>query len=335
MIAGGSSPRPRTLRELLSAEFCARLDRLDILSRKVFAGKLQGERRSKRRGQSVEFEDYRNYTPGDDLRHVDWNVFARLDRFFIKVFQQEEDLSCHIVLDASASMDAGTPSKLVAAQRIAMALAYVAIVNNNRVTMTIFDAESVRRVGPLRGRRNVQRLGRFILAHAWPAGTAPAVGSEDAVPTLGVQGFAGAMRVIAQTRSGKGVMVVLSDFLIGEGYEAGLRLLAGGSGGASFDTYCLQVLSPGELDPASEGARADGTPALLGDLQFIDAETGRIAEVTLTAELIKRYKAGVRAYIERLRAFCSARDMVHTLVPSDAEVEDLVLEHFRKRGLLR
>jgi uncharacterized protein (DUF58 family) len=87
LIAGGNPNRPRSVQELVSAEFCARLDRLDVLSRRIFAGKMQGERRSKRRGQSVEFEDYRNYVAGDDLRHVDWNVFARLDRFFIKVFQ--------------------------------------------------------------------------------------------------------------------------------------------------------------------------------------------------------------------------------------------------------
>src|ERR1044072_7825260 len=113
---------------LLSSEFMARLDQLDVMSRKLLAGKMQGERRSKRRGQSVEFEDYRNYVPGDDLRHGDWNVFARLGRFFIKVFQHEEDLSCHVVLDASASMEAGNPSKLVTTQRVAMALSYIALV---------------------------------------------------------------------------------------------------------------------------------------------------------------------------------------------------------------
>ena len=115
--------------ELLGPDLAARLDRLDVISRKIFAGKLPGERRSKRRGRSVEFDDYREYVPGDDLRHIDWNVYARLDRFFIKLFREEEDLAVHILLDASPSMDAGggerEPSKLVFAQRLAMAVAYV------------------------------------------------------------------------------------------------------------------------------------------------------------------------------------------------------------------
>lgn len=324
---GGGQERARTVQELLSAEFCARLDRVDLLSRRIFAGKLQGERRSKQRGQSVEFEDYRNYVAGDDLRHVDWNVFARLDRFFIKVFQHEEDLSCHVVLDASASMLAGSPTKLVAAQRIAMALAYVALVNNNRVAMTVFDASSIRWVGPVRGRRNVQRVGRFMIDAAAPEG-AP-------MPAIQVNGFAGAMRAVAQSRTGKGVMLVLSDFLVPEGYEEGLRFLAGGGGAGGFDTYCLQVLSPGEIDPAKEGAREDGTPTLIGDVQLMDVETGRVANVTLTADLLKRYRASVGAYIEKLRVFCAARDMAHLLVQSDVDAEQFVLEHLRSRGLLR
>src|SRR5580765_6674127 len=118
----GSANRPSTIDELLGPELLSRLDRLDVLSRKVFAGKLPGERRSRKRGTSVEFDDYRNYVAGDDLRRVDWNVFARLDKFFLKLFREEEDLALHIAIDASASMDAGSPSKLVFAQRLAMAL---------------------------------------------------------------------------------------------------------------------------------------------------------------------------------------------------------------------
>src|SRR5262245_27948309 len=103
MLAPSRAPGPRTMEELLGAGLIGALDRLDVLSRKVFAGKLPGERRSKKRGQSVEFDDYRNYVPGDDLRHIDWNVFARLDRFFVKLFREEEDLALHVVIDASAS----------------------------------------------------------------------------------------------------------------------------------------------------------------------------------------------------------------------------------------
>jgi hypothetical protein len=148
-------------------------------------------------------------------------------------------------------------------------------------------------------------------------------------------------------------MVVLSDFLIHEGYQEGLRLLAGpggprgggagaGAGGGGFDTYCLQILSPGEIDPATEGTNdADGSgeggrgPIVIGDLKLTDVETSRTAEVTVTSALLKRYRATVAAYIDGLRSFCTARGMTAALVRSDAAIETLLMDYFRKRGLLR
>ncbi|HVU63435.1 MAG TPA: DUF58 domain-containing protein, partial [Phycisphaerales bacterium] len=166
MLASSGTRKPLTPDELISPRLAGALDQLDLSTRRMLPGKMQGERRSKARGRSVEFEDFRQYVHGDDLRHVDWNVFARLDRFFIKVFQEEQDLALHIVLDASASMDAGTPSKLLFAQRTAMALGYLGLVNNNRVAMWIIGSggggtgvpardpgvgANVRRLPPMRG----------------------------------------------------------------------------------------------------------------------------------------------------------------------------------------
>src|SRR5271163_2387600 len=121
---------------LLSPQFMARLDQLDIMSHKVLAGKLKGERRSKRRGQSVEFADYRNYVVGDDLRFIDWNIYARLDRLFLKLFLEEEDLSLYILVDVSASSDYGAPNKSFYMKQVAAALGYVGLVNYNRVTIS-------------------------------------------------------------------------------------------------------------------------------------------------------------------------------------------------------
>jgi len=364
--------RPASIDELISSELCARLDRIDILSRKVFAGKLQGERRSKRRGQSVEFEDYRNYVPGDDLRHVDWNIFARLERFFIKIFQEEEDLSVHVVLDATASMDAGTPAKILLAMRLAMSLGYIALVNNDRLSVSILTGRGVHRLGPVRGRRNIQRLASFLIERTIADAAAPPAHSPDSLSEDDVEGaqsmltggdFTSAMRMIARSKAGKGVMLVISDFLIPEGYQDGLRFLSGGSASVpGFDTYCIQILSPGELDPTLEGAAAprkksaraakatqtpgtsqgdDGDDAnspageLIGDVRLIDIETHRGAEVTITADVIRKYKASVKAYIDELRTFCAARGMNLVDVRSDMDLETLLLEYLRKRGLVR
>lgn len=333
MIAGASDRLPATIAELITPDLAARLDALDVVSRRLFAGKLQGERRSKQRGRSVEFDDYREYVAGDDLRHIDWNVYARLDRLFIKIFQEEQDLALHIILDASPSMNAGTPGKLAMAARLATALGYVGLVNNNRVSVSVLGVGPLRRLEPLRGRRQVQRLAQFILDEA----LAPAARAGQGAPAG--PGFAGALRTLAADPSGRGVVVLLSDVLIPDpgGYAEGLRLLAGGAGRTGQDGYVLQLLSPGELDPAVEGRRAgeNGPGAIVGDLRLTDVESGRVAEVTVTPEVLEQYRRSVRRYIDEAAAFCRARGLTHQLVRSDADVAGLVLDGLRRLGLVR
>src|SRR3989440_10498531 len=137
---------------LLSPEFMARLDQLDVMSRKLLAGKMKGERRSKRRGQSVEFADYRNYVVGDDLRFIDWNIYARLERLFLKLFLEEEDLALYVLADISKSCDYGNPHKAFYIRQVAAALGYVGLVNYNRVTIAAISNDVVSETGALRGR---------------------------------------------------------------------------------------------------------------------------------------------------------------------------------------
>lgn len=344
MLASNGTRKPESTDELLSPALAAALDRLDLRSRRIFAGRLQGERRSKSRGRSVEFEDYRQYVPGDDLRHIDWNVFARLDRFFIKIFQEEQDLALHVVLDASASMDAGNPNKLLCAQRLAMALGYLGLVNNNRVEVWVIgghssgsdagDAErpantgTVAKLGPLRGRTSVQKLARFMLGSVFPERPRD---ERSARPDM----FTRALQSIARARSGRGVMVVLSDLLVPEGYASGLSALGGGSSAATgWDITLLQILSPGELDP---GAERDGSggEVVLGDLRLADAETGRAVEVTVTAELVEKYRQNLERYQQELHRYAAARGMQHLVVRSDADIQNLLLDELRRHGLFR
>src|SRR3954466_13444298 len=147
---------------LLEPSFMARLDQLDLVSRKMLAGKMKGERRSKRRGQSVEFADYRNYVIGDDLRFIDWNAYARLDKLFLKLFLEEEDLSLYILLDVSKSCDFGNPNKALYLKQVAAALGYVGLVNYNRVHLTAFADGVVTETGALRGRTKVNQMIGFL-----------------------------------------------------------------------------------------------------------------------------------------------------------------------------
>lgn len=307
--AGGATEvapkqRPRKLADLLDAEFMARLDQLDVVSRKVFAGKLKGERRSKRRGSSVEFADYRNYVVGDDLRFIDWNIYGRLDRLFLKLFLEEEDLCLHVVVDTSASMDTGEPSKSWAARRVAAALGYIGLVNYNRVTVTAFNDRIVGQAANLRGRQRLEQMGRLLI-------DTPDEGGSDLVT---------AARHLALTRQGRGVMVLVSDFLAKTGYEQALRYLVGNK----YDVYALQLLSPQEVDPP-----------LTGDLRLVDVEDLDMSEVTISAPLLKRYKANLESFCGGLREFCRRRGMVYMFTTSDAPFDQLVLNYLRRRGLLR
>jgi hypothetical protein len=332
MLASPASRKPESFDELISPQLCAALDRLDLRSAKLFSGKLQGERRSKARGRSVEFEDYRQYVAGDDLRHVDWNVLARLDKFFIKIFQEEQDLALHVAIDASPSMDAGTPNKLVFAQKMAMALGYLGLVNNNRVMVTIFGTGSgrqgVRRLEAVRSSRNVQRLASFLLSETF----VPAAHSDDGVAGGSVT-FSRVMKTIAGQRAGRGVLVLLSDLLIPEGYRDGLALIGQMVQGGGWDVTLAQVLSPGELDPLKE-TDGSGNPVALGDLRLSDVETGRACEVTLTRELVRAYQARLDKYQGDLHAFASARGMSHAVLASDSDVTRIMLEEFRRRGVV-
>src|SRR5438309_588956 len=147
---------------LLDPTFMARLDQLDLISRKLLAGKMKGERRSKRRGQSVEFADYRNYVVGDDLRFIDWNIYARLDRLFLKLFLEEEDLSLYVLLDVSKSCDYGEPNKATYMKKVAAALGYIGLVNYNRVSVVAMADGVVAETGAMRGRRRVSQMLDFI-----------------------------------------------------------------------------------------------------------------------------------------------------------------------------
>jgi uncharacterized protein (DUF58 family) len=331
MLAGLADNRPKTLDELLGPQLAARLDRLDILSRKMLAGKLPGERRSKRRGRSVEFDDFRQYVPGDDLRHIDWNIMGRLDKLFIKLFREEEDLAMHIIIDASASMDVGNPSKLVFAARLAAALGYIGLVNQNRVSIATFGlppqenaGSSIRQLMPLRGRTNIRRLSSFVLELL--SDSARRVSGATRVPA---DEFISAMRMLGKASAGRGVIVLVSDFLMPGEFHQGLSYLTGASLG-TFDTMAIQTLTPGEIDPSREAEAG-----LLGDLRLTDVETARGVEVTVSPASIAMYKAAMSRHQQTLRDECARRGIAHFVVPTEIPVEQLLTNTLRRGGLLK
>jgi len=288
---------------LLDPQFMARLDQLDLISRKILAGKMKGERRSKRRGQSVEFADYRNYVVGDDLRFIDWNIYARLDRLFLKLFLEEEDLSFYILCDVSKSCDYGNPNKAEYIKKVAAALGYIGLVNYNRVNIVAMADKVVAETGPLRGRRRVAQMIDFV-SRLEPAGASH---------------FAESCKRFALANRQKGVLVVLSDFFIKEGFDTGLKYLAGGK----YDLFAVQVLSPQEIEPD-----------LQGDLKLKDLEDADMAEVSVTQPLMKQYKSTLNAYCLSLKDYLTRRGGTYLFSSTSVPFETLVLNYLRERGLL-
>jgi uncharacterized protein (DUF58 family) len=289
---------------LLDPEFMARLEQLELVTRKIFLGKMKGERRSKRKGQSVEFADYRNYVIGDDLRFLDWNLYARLDRLFIRLFMEEEDLHFYVLIDNSLSMNFGNPTKLRYATQVAAALGFIGLVNMDRVAVEVFNDRLTQSLPPLRGRRSVWRLMEF-LQQLEPAGPSD---------------LRRALRSFSLKSSGKGIVVVLSDFMDKAGYEDALRYLIA----RQMDIYIIQVLAQEEIDPE-----------IVGDLKLVDAEDGDMAEITVSGPLLKRYKQNLAAFRAALHEFCSRRGVNCLFTSNQVPFDKLVLSYLRQRGLVR
>jgi uncharacterized protein (DUF58 family) len=311
---------------LLSPELLARLEKMELVSRKIFRGRMKGERRSPRKGQSVEFADFRNYVPGDDLRFVDWNMYARLEKLFLKMFLEEEDLHFYALIDASRSMEFGEPSKLRFAMQLAAALGFIGLVRGDRVKIEAVG-QSARRSSPVfRGRRSLWRMldhvEKVIGMIVPPSGAASAAGPAPRTPKNSSDPFslAEGVKNFCLRNSGKGIVVLLSDLMDKNGYESALRYLAS----REMDVYVIHVLSAEEFDPDVEG-----------DLRLVDCEDGDVAEVTISAPLLARYRQTLASFVATARDFCARRGIAYGLARSDAPVEQLLTGYLAVRGLVR
>jgi uncharacterized protein (DUF58 family) len=296
---------PETINEpLLTPDFLARLEQLELVSRKIFLGRMKGERRSKRKGQSVEFADYRNYVIGDDLRFLDWNLFARLDRLFIRLFMEEEDLHVTILIDNSLSMDFGSPTKLRYAQQLAAALGFIGLVNMDRVVIEAFNDRLTQSLPAVRGRRSLWRLIDFL----------------QKIEPAGPSDLRRALKAFALKCSGKGIVILLTDLMDKGGYEEALRYLLA----RQLDIYVVQILCQEEIEPE-----------VVGDLRLVDIEDDDVAEITVSAPLLKRYKQNLAAYRAGVHEFCTRRGITYLFTSNQVPAERLVLSYLRQRGLVK
>ena len=292
---------------LLNPKILRRLEQFELLAARKSRSASKGERRSRARGQSVEFADYRNYVAGDDFRYLDWNLYGRLERLFLKLYEEERELPVRIFLDASESMTFGTPRKFDFARQLAGAIGYVALCGFDRVSVVAFPGreenfaamEGLRRV---RGKRSALSFFRSLLALK-PGGQAL---------------LNDALRRGALEARQTGVAVVVSDFLDPAGYETGLGALLG----RGFQVTALQILAPEELAPTT-----------FGDLKLVDAESGLIEEVTFGRYRLAAYQKTVRNFCQRMREYCQSRGIHYFLAPSDSSLENLLLKQLRQAAI--
>lgn len=291
---------------LFDAAFLRTLESLALASRRVSAGRSVGQRRSRASGPSAEFADHRSYTPGDDFRRIDWNAYARLERLFLRLYRAEENLALTLVLDASASMAWGSPSKARLAARLAGALSFIALRAGDGVDLVACRGQAVaERAAGLSGQAAVWRAWRFL----------------ERLGYSGETDLDTALAACARQLRGPGVALVVSDLLSPPGYQWGVdALLSRGQ-----DVVLIQVLAPDEMVPPAD---------LVGEWYLSDTEGLEPIEVTITPSVVRAYREILAAYTQEAADFCRRRGVTYLALRSDVPIADLLLRTFRQAGVL-
>jgi len=302
---------------MLTDDLMRRVERLVLQARARISGTMQGKRRSVRLGGSMEFADYRPYAPGDDLRRLDWHVYARTGKPYIKQYLDEQEVDIYLYVDVTASM--GFPAgkcetgregigqrsgwtKLDVACRLAACVGYAALCSYDRVSINLFGERLSARLSPLRGKGSAFRMFDFLQHVAMePRGD-----------------LAGVFMNSASLPARPGISFVFSDFLFAHGVEDSLKALRA----ARQEVVAVQILSPEEL-----------TPNLSGDLRLIDSETNTGKEVAISMSVLKAYERSVHRLTRHLERFCFEQGIVHQLAVTSVPVEDMVLREFRRKGI--
>ncbi len=290
--------------DLFDDDFQRKLDYLALVSKRVFAGRMRAERRTKKSGSGVEFADHRDYQPGDDFRYLDWNVYQRFDRLLLRLYEEEEDLAIYFIVDASSSMAFGDGRKLRYAKRVAAALAYVGLANLDRVSIVSTTDRVLERMPATRGKARIFKVFRF-LKELQPEGH---TNLEDALKTF-----------VAQNKR-RGLVVLASDLYDPHGFERGINVLRYNK----FDPFVVHVVDTEEAKPK-----------LAGDVLLYDCETGDEREVTVTAKVLERFETVYRQYLDDIDRFCTSKQVPYIRADVNVPFDELILRVFRRGGFLR
>lgn len=287
---------------LFDSDFLKKLEYLSLVSKRVFRGKILAQRRTMQLGGGIEFADHREYTPGDDFRYLDWNVFARHDELLLKRFQEEEDLHVYIFLDCSKSMAFGTPSKFDYARRVAAALAYIALADLDRVAVIAFAGEVVADFPLTRGKNRILSLLKFL---------------EDVQAQGTVTNLTRVLSGFVHRTQRRGLAIVVSDLYDPEGFERGIDLLRH----HRYEPHLIQLYD-----------RHEAEPNLLGDLELFDVESGSAQKVTVTERNLRQYREIFRRFQESIQTYCNTYALGCTRTTTEIPFDELILKMMRAAG---
>ena len=296
---------------LLTPEFLKQLDPFHIRAKHSFRGKFRGERRSLNRGIGMEFADYRVYEPGDDLRHVDWNIYARLDKLFIKLFHTDGELPLALLIDNSRSMEFGSPTKLTCVKQVAAALGYIALAHADSIAVYTCAERLLPVLPPTFGKPQFPRLTRAL----------------DAITISGQTRLTECLKQFPMYQRHASRVVILSDFLDPSGYADGFKLLSG----RGFSVTAIHVISPEETDPR---IHTENTPTG-GDWLVEDTETGETKAVTINAETLQQYRTQQAVFCNNLQRFCTDQGVGYTQLKSDMPIEPFILQELHRIGVIQ
>lgn len=289
---------------LLDPAFLHRLERMRIASNRLARGRQAGKRRSANIGSSVEFADFRTYAPGDDLRQLDWNAYARTGKLFLKQFFDEQELHISLYLDCSRSMSFGQPSKFSRAQQLAAALGYLSLHHFDYVSVYAFRDRMEQSLPFLHGKGKGAQLLQFL----------------SSLQCGGRGEINRSLRSGAAVHGKPGVSFIFSDFLFADGYEQGISFLQA----TRQEIVLVHLLAEEELNPALEGA-----------LRLVDSETSQAKEITLTPALLREYQSALDQYRSRLAAYANRRGMHYLEIAPVLTLEQIVFHVFKQRGIIR
>ena len=292
---------------LFDDEFQRKLESLALVSRRVFAGRMRAERRSKKKGSGVEFADHRAYAPGDDFRFVDWNVYRRFGKLLVRLFEEEEDLSIYFIIDCSGSMAFGSPSKFDQARRLCAALAYVGLANLDRVTLVAAHENAGSVMPSTRGKNRIFKVFQYL----------------NQLECSGVTDLGQSLKTFVAQHKRRGLALLISDLYDPNGFEAGINVLRYNK----FEPYVLHMVEP------NGGSLAQR--AILGDINVYDCETGEEREVTVTERMLEQIVEAHREYDSAIQRFCTRSHVPYFAAPPDVPFDELVLRVLRRGGVLR